>query len=85
MDKRAGLIINLWLGFASDSYLSNTNKISSNTEMEMLSSVLYFFVQRDCRLLISTKCAGMGCDLPDIRLTVCIGKSSSLKIGMFLS
>ena len=53
--------------------------------MEMLSSVLYFFVQRDCRLLISTKCAGMGCDLPDIRLTVCIGKSSSLKIEMFLS
>ena len=32
------------------------------------------FIPRDCKLLISTKCAGMGCDIPDIRLTVCIGE-----------
>ena len=32
---------------------------------------------RECRLLISTKCAGMGCDIPDIRVTVCIGKGCS--------
>ena len=33
-----------------------------------------FCTTRDCRLLVSTKCAGMGCDMPDIRLTVCIGQ-----------
>ena len=26
-----------------------------------------------CRLLISTKCAGMGCDVPDIKITFCVG------------
>ena len=26
-------------------------------------------------MLISTKCAGMGSDIPDIRLTVCVGES----------
>ena len=35
---------------------------------------LYTF--RNCKLLISTKCAGMGCDLPDIRITVCIGEAA---------
>ena len=60
-----------------DSYLSNSNKIS--IILGRLDAVQYFifcFVQRDCRLLISTKCAGMGVDLPDIRVTVCIGKGS---------
>ena len=28
---------------------------------------------RACRLLVSTKCAGMGCDIEDISLTVSIG------------
>ena len=36
------------------------------------------FCFRECRLLISTKCAGMGCDVPDIRLTVCIGEMGGI-------
>ena len=35
-----------------------------------------YFHSRDCRLLVSTKCAGMGCDIPDIRLTVCVGREN---------
>jgi superfamily II DNA helicase RecQ len=30
---------------------------------------------RECRLLVSTKCAGMGSDIPDIRLSITIGGS----------
>ena len=36
------------------------------------------FCFRECRLLISTKCAGMGCDVPDTRLTVCIGEMGGI-------
>ena len=36
------------------------------------------FCFRKCRLLISTKCAGMGCDVPDITLTVCIGEMGGI-------
>ena len=41
-------------------------------------SLRYFqlYTFRNCKLLISTKCAGMGCDLPDIRITVCIGEAA---------
>ena len=37
-----------------------------------------YFHSRDCRLLVSTMCAGMGCNIPDIRLTVCVGKENKM-------
>ena len=50
--------------------ISPENWVKSESKRIFLS----YLTPRDCRLLISTKCSGMGCDNPDIRLTVCIGQ-----------
>ena len=34
--------------------------------------------------MISTKCAGMGCDIPDISLTVSIGKNNIFCVKLYL-
>ena len=47
--------------------------VTPNTHEKSVRSISHY-TSRDCRLPINTKCAGMGCDLPDIRLTVCIGE-----------
>ena len=58
---------------------------TENTLEKSVWSIAHF-IPRDCKLLISTKCAGMGCDIPDIRLTVCIGGFlANLTISVYLA
>ena len=52
---------------------SHIEKLSGDNSREEKDRVMMALRAGGCRLLISTKCAGMGCDVPDIKITVCVG------------
>ena len=52
---------------------SHIEKLSGDNSREEKDRVIMALRAGGCRLLISTKCAGMGCDVPDIKITVCVG------------
>ena len=64
----------------SSATLSPENRVRSNN---LFSSK--FTCLRGCRVLISTKCAGMGSDIADIKLTVCIGNIFCISMFRYFS